>query len=1044
MRLPSPDASDLLPPDWWSLGLTLRERLPDISGLPREPSRRAYERVEAWRTAHGLDVADRTADRLAALDTDEKNLLLVHDEPPESVAARTARPAWAEFIEQALTAAPRGHDQLPELPSGTAWQDAFALPFRPFVDAATRAATARAERLVAPHAAAIDSLSARFATQLTNRVVELSVRTQVFVMNRERAAGTLTGDTPAARFEDFVRRLCDARRLAEFFHEFPVLARLVGQTCQYSAEAFDELLARFARDREEIAAGLCDGEPGTLVDVTGTGGDPHQHGRSVWMLRFAEGRAVVYKPRPMGVHERFGELVGWLNDRVPDLGLRTAKVLVRPDYGWTEFIESRPCRDVAEVSRFYRRQGALLALLHAIGGTDMHCENVVACGDQPVVVDAETMFHPELPAGGADTDPAAHYLRRSVHRTALLPQMIFGEHGALDISGLGGDRGATYPSASVHWADAGTDKMRLIRVPGEFPGSGNRPLLDGEESEPADNLPALIAGFRAGYRAIMTGRDHLTRPDGLLRGMADEMVRVLIRPTRLYATLLDESTHPDLLRDALDRDRIFDLLWADQEAAIEHRHLIGAEMADLWAGDIPMFTTRPGSLDVWAADGRRFPGLFSTSSLAAALAKIASMDGVDLRDQEWTIRATLATRPGPVSHHSTETLAGATATGPMTRQHLLAAASGIADQIVASAMRRDGRTNWLGIELVDDQYWQLLPMGAGLGEGYCGVAVFLAEMALLTGLSRYHGTATEAVRALPGLVKTLTAHPEVAGAAGCGGHLGLGGVSYALARLAVLLDDPTLLDLLADLLKVVPHGEPESPRGVAVGLAGGLAAMQAVHEMTGMATAGRLAEGYAARLTAPGKAGPGGATGFARGEAGVGWALLRYASAHDDRDLAAAGHAALAADLARDVSDIGWCGGVAGTILARARDEDTLRQFGGPDECARLLTARPMLRNMSICHGEAGVLDALCALAGYSDNASAARTARAGEVLATIEQSGAGCGTPNVQSSPNLLTGLSGIGYSLVRIGFADHVPSLLLLETPVTTMEYKQTGVQP
>ena len=59
--------------------------------------------------------------------------------------------------------------------------------------------------------------------------------------------------------------------------------------------------------------------------------------------------------------------------------------------------------------RFYHRQGALLALLYVLDGTDMHYENLIAVGEQPVLVDVETLFHPShAPAGAsAVTRPTA-------------------------------------------------------------------------------------------------------------------------------------------------------------------------------------------------------------------------------------------------------------------------------------------------------------------------------------------------------------------------------------------------------------------------------------------------------------------------------------------------------------------------------------------------------------------------------------------------------------------------------------------------------------
>ncbi|MGW3464285.1 DUF4135 domain-containing protein, partial [Streptomyces olivaceoviridis] len=57
----------------------------------------------------------------------------------------------------------------------------------------------------------------------------------------------------------------------------------------------------------------------------------------------------------------------------------------------------------------------------------------MACGDQPVLVDAETLLHTGLPqAMTAGADPAADALHASVHRTCLLPHLLIGEHGALD------------------------------------------------------------------------------------------------------------------------------------------------------------------------------------------------------------------------------------------------------------------------------------------------------------------------------------------------------------------------------------------------------------------------------------------------------------------------------------------------------------------------------------------------------------------------------------------------------------------------------------
>src|SRR3982074_3100847 len=192
--------------------------------------------------------------------------------------------------------------------------------------------------------------------------------------------------------------------------------------------------------------------------------------------------------------------------------------------------------------------------------SDVHCENLIAAGDQPVLVDAETGFHPTLPAPFSSADPAATALAESVHRTALLPFMIVGENGVLDLSGLGGDRGKIVPTNLVDWEFPATDQMRLSRRAKAFEGALNRPRLGDRELDPGDHEPALLEGFRVAYAAITRHRNDFRV---LLASWADAEGGVGVRPTQGYATLLDESTHPDVLRDALDRDRVLDLLWTE-------------------------------------------------------------------------------------------------------------------------------------------------------------------------------------------------------------------------------------------------------------------------------------------------------------------------------------------------------------------------------------------------------------------------------------------------------------------------------------------------
>ncbi|HVK25854.1 MAG TPA: type 2 lanthipeptide synthetase LanM family protein [Actinokineospora sp.] len=906
------------------------------------------------------------------------------------------RPNWADFIDAAVASAPVSETGFVKV-AGSVTD--FAAAFRPL----TRAAHAMVERRVDadPGIVDLDAVCDGWASRLGNQLARAGARTLVLELGRKRAA--LPGATSRDRFAAFVASTGTRDGLAALFGAYPVLARVLGQTCLHAADALVEALGRFVADRDAITMALTGADAGPLLAVDAAGGDPHHGGRSVAILRFACGAAVVYKPRPVGLLVHFGEITHWLGGKVGRLRACVPRAVCGDGYGWVEFVRPLPCDGVADVDTYYRRLGALLALLHALGGTDFHHENLIAHADQPVLIDVETLFHPTLPhPRTAGPDPAADALACSVLRTALLPHLIIGELGALDVSGLGGDPGVQ-PREVVDWADAGTDRMRLVRRAAAARAGSNRPSAGGRAVEPRDFRSALLEGFRVGYDAIVAHRAELA---GLLARCSGDAIRVVVRSTELYGTLLDESTHPDVLRDAADREDVFGLLC---DAADPVRApLVSHEITDLWRGDIPLFTTTPDSMALHPFDGAPIHGVLAATGLAAAQGKITTMGDVDRRDQHWLIEAAFAIRATGTPPHHTDAMQAPVAAESPDPDRITAAACGIADQIAAGALGGDARVNWLGLQLVDDRHWAVLPMGAALGDGFTGVALFFAELARLAGVDRYRDLAARAITPIPGLIAAMAALPDLAAEVGPGATLGLGGVCYALSRLTTLLDDAQVLSWLDSAIAVLSDVET-GDCGFAAGNAGGLAAMSAVVAEHALTSAVTLAARYHARLAAA----PVPATsGFATGAAGVAWALGRSTP----QPLP---------------STPGWCSGMAGH-LAQAPHARVIEA----------LAVQPPLRDMTLCHGETGVIDMLTQHASTTPAAAIAARSRVSVLLGELAHHGPRCGTPDEVPTPGLLTGLSGIGYGLLRAGFPDTVPSALTLQPGPPRKQRPQEGV--
>lgn len=807
--------------------------------------------------------------------------------------------------------------------------------------------------------ALVDWGCARLADRLADRAV----------------SGVVAVDTATARFGGQLRGWLDAiaarsatatESAISLCTTYPVLARLLAQTARHAVTAHVELLARFTADRAAVATGLLGAaDPGLLTGITARAGDPHLGGRSVSILEFADGRRVVYRPRDVTVHVRFAELAEWFARVVPDAAPRVPAVLARDGYGWLEFVEDRP---PADPERYMDGLGVLLALLHAVRAVDVHHENLLSDGDGPVLVDVETICHPAWP-NARSADPATRALKSSVYRTGLLPQFVVDGTGIRDIS-------------------AG--------------GRGDLP----------DHTPALLAGFRRGYDAIMRGRTEFA---ALVRGLADVEVRAVLRATTGYTGLLAATTRPDLLRDAATRDRaLTDGLAGGMYGDDVVRH----ELAALWSGDIPFFRTTPGSRDVVTADGEVLRDVFTPPGLDDVLTNLAGMSDIDRRDQEWVVAAAMACLR-TTDHDHPAPLPGPVAGTAADPQRLLTAACGVADWIVSRCLADRGRVNWLGLEHVDDRQWLVLPMGAGLANGYLGVALFLAQLGAVSGIARYSEVARDAIAALPTLLAALAENTAMVTAIGCGGLHGLGGIAFGLARIAVLQSDTDVRELAATAvdLAATAAAAPESA-GWATGTAGCLAAMSAVHHDLGLASAARLATRCADQLVAgPVPENPG----FADGAAGVAWALQTCAPDH-------VGTLPFPARVSASPG-VGWCTGLAGRLLAGPSDETVFRALVG----------REPLGDMSLCHGEFGIADVVVQTTAEDEPA---RRRYASLVLDAVDRYGPRCGTPNGVPTPGLLTGLAGIGYGLLRLGFGATVPSALLLGK--TTRKRREHEHQP
>ena len=1043
------------------------------------------KRLERWRS-HGAFAEERVfADRLAVdgLVPDVFQTLL--DTPAEVLAALSATPpGWLEELRDAFAGEV---DALPELlpgPPSPEW--GFLALFAPVVARGVARVESGAEdlRRTGPARAVLpERLVPMLSRPLAMRLYEMVEKTLILELNVARLRGELDGATAEDRFASFVRRLARPEHALPLLAEYPVLARQGVETVGRWERFSVELLRHLVADHADLEATF--GPLGALVAVEGDAGDTHRGGRSVQILTFAGGVRLVYKPRSLAVERHFQALLRWLNERGDHPPFRTLTVLDRGSHGWSEFVAAGACTTTAEVERFYRRQGGYLALLYALEANDFHFQNVLAAGEHPVLVDLESLFQQRVLTFDAETasGQASSLIAYSVIRTGLLPQFAWRSGGdqPLELSGLGGAQGQINAGPRAMAEGHGTDEMRMVHREVEFPGGKNRPSLDGAPQSALAWSAAIEEGFESVYRTLLTHRDELLVPGGLIAAFADDPVRVIVRHTQFYRFLVLDCFHPDLQRDALERDRHLDRLWAGSEHRPEVGRLAPLEAEQLRSLDIPMFTTRPASRDLVSASGHRLADHFAEPGLDLVAARLRMLGEGDLARQRWMIGASLRALDA-VSAPTPGRRVDLGDVEPVAPGRLIAAAEKVGDRLGELALiGSGGEASWVGISATDEHHYMPASLGPDLYRGLAGIALFLAYLGARTGEARHTALAKAAWRTVGDQLDEATMPGAEMGA-----YLGTGGVLHTALHLAALgpggqwPDEPRTgarpLDVVERLLDHLEAAIDEDRLfDVLAGSAGCIPVLLAAHRITGNPRARRLARSCGEHLLATARdmpqggiawlsarTGERGLSGFSHGSAGIAWALLTLAAAGAGDRFRDAARAALEHERTlfdpeqrnwRDLRsflgpdggfNVAWCNGAAGIGLSRVAILDLLdrspgngglrEEVIGDVEHALATTIRAGFTfNHSLCHGALGNLELLSEAGRRLGNERAAGWAgRAATLICDeVEAGNYLCGVPGGFETPGLLDGLAGIGYGLLRLADPEAVPNVLLLEAP-------------
>jgi len=549
--------------------------------------------------------------------------------------------------------------------------------------------------------------------------------------------------------EAFARYVRDRDRWPRFLARFPVVERLLRRAERHWRTTVDRYLAAIARDHDKLGA------TAELVDVQARAGRLAAR-RATLLTTLGGGRRWVYRVHDREMARWFQDVCGALNPSL-SMPLHVRAIHGGDGYSWDELVEARPCTDPAQRRRFFVRAGMLVRLAERLAAVDLHCENVLAAGELPVVVDVETLFSLR-PTSGI---PALDALERSPLGSGLIGVPAYGDPGRPAVSRAGFHPGGRLVMPLPAW--------RLAAMDAEVGGL--------EQVYPVDHVAPTIPAALADHVAdILAGYDEMEAvlaADPTLSGLLASAPALPVRALGAGGAVHDEVLHRGLAAELLGAEATRDAYLAScQLTAAERAAIVDLELPRHLATVGAHPATRAG-VALTATERARHHDLIQTA--------------IALSDDRPAVP-----RPRPIERAS-------------FTSHAVA----IGDFLLAV---RFAGGDWHAAVWVPWAGARTLGVaGPDLLSGKAGLALAFSYLYRIAGQPRFRDAALAALAAVPG------AEPF----ASLGGYVGLGGALYALARCAELVHAPELADDARMHVRTLPAAAlVGAPNDLVLGLSG--------------------------------------------------------------------------------------------------------------------------------------------------------------------------------------------------------------------------------
>lgn len=853
--------------------------------------------------------------------------------------------------------------------------------------------------------------------------------------------------------------------------EYPVLAKLMATLLNQWVANTALLVERSNIDKPLIQEKFKQAKLPQVTKVDAHLSDPHYGGQSVHILTFESGFKLVYKPKNPGLEAAYYQLLEWLNQQNFPQKLQVIQIIDRQNYGWAAYVPYESMDTLAGPANYFQRAGMLLGLIYLFGGVDFHSENMIACGEQPVLIDLETFFHPEFKLS---TDiqkllsAADLKLYHSVMKSHFLPNMERVNDQFQDYTALGKAQAIT--KKKLVWKYVNCDAMQYLyeEQPAQF--SKKAPRYQ-QENVYADKFAQEIKqGFSLIYHFF--AQFAVTKIPEVVTRLFQNKSRFLFRATSSYLAVFEQALYPDSMKNGIDFSIALDTLSQSLLQANDATHwkLYQNEIEAMWNLDVPYFHANGFSNALHLNKQTQLDDCFDASPFDSFRDKLAKLGNEDLHHQLTLIDTSTKIQSKSVEASSSNGSASLT-NATYDQKSLLYYASLIAEKIKSKAIYNAlDEPSWIIVKGLNHEKKALIQSTSfGLYDGALGIAIFYAAMGKVTQYAHYKEF-SYATMALTSRWLYQVNGEIIRNKVGIGGASGIGSIIYAYVTLSKLLDDPSLINhaLLAASFITPKSVQDDDLFDIIDGCSGTILGLITLYKATGdkhILNKARWAgehllnnrvdspEGFKVWATRSG--GPM-LTGFSHGAAGISYALLQlYELTRETKYLQASKETINyenskfvqmhqnwldlrfyddpAADFPLFAHE--WCNGAPGIGLIRTGMLATLNTHIIREDIKTAIqtTCRTPLSHLDHwCCGNIGRAEILFTAALKTSNIRWKKAALGitSQVIQKAHQSsGFEASFRYALFDPTLFKGYAGLGYHLLRLEAPEQLPCILLYE---------------